>query len=302
MSRPLFLHRLLVACYPARWRERYGDELLQVLADRRTGWRDLPNLAGGVVDAWLHRRLWPAPASGVTQLAVAGPGPVASLPAVPAVPAVTASMPAAPPIGVIATAPPAGEMSRRRFLRRMLAAGTGLVLLEFGAGTLAFLWPQIREGLGARFKVGTIDAVLTAEPRFANGWPFAYNPARVFLVNVPAAKQLALGNQVSMPNPAAADLLALWRKCPHLGCLVPEPCPSTHRIQCRCHQSTYNIIGEKMKVGPAERGLDRFAVLIEGDGTIVIDTAQYTQGPPNLGPEHLAFSDPYPWDATCGLE
>ena len=44
MSRPPLLHRLLVACYPRRWRERYADELVQVLADRGSGWRDLPNL------------------------------------------------------------------------------------------------------------------------------------------------------------------------------------------------------------------------------------------------------------------
>ena len=60
MSRLPLLHRLLVACYPRRWRERYADELVQVLADRGSGWRDLPNLAGGVLDAWLNRRLWPA--------------------------------------------------------------------------------------------------------------------------------------------------------------------------------------------------------------------------------------------------
>lgn len=295
MSRPPFLHRLLVACYPARWRGRYAEELLQVMADRGSGWRDVPNLAGGVLDAWLNRHAWPAiTARSTTQLAVAGPGPVASIASTPP------ALPAAPPIGVVATEPPFGEMSRRRFLRRMLGVGLGVVLLEFGAGTLNFLWPQIRSGLGARFEVGTIDTVLAAEPRFANGWPYAYGPARVFLVNVPAAKELAMGNQVSMPNPAAADLLALWRKCPHLGCLVPEPCESVTRYQCRCHQSTYNILGEKMAKGPAERGLDRFAVLIEDDGTIVIDTAQYIQGPPNLGPDHLAFTDPHPWDATCG--
>ena len=296
MRRPPFLHRLLVACYPGRWRERYGDELLQVLADRGSGWRDLPNLAGGVIDAWSNRRLWPAATAGSTQLAAAAPGPVAPGTSVSAV---LAAVPAAPPIGVVAKTPPAGEMSRRRFLRRMLAAGTGLVLLEFGVGTISFLWPQIREGLGAKFKVGTIDTVLAAQPSFASGSPFPFNPARVFLDNVPAAKELAMGNPVDLPNPAASDLLALWRKCPHLGCLVPAPCESVSRYQCRCHRSTYNILGEKMKEGPAERGLDRFAVLIEDDGTIVIDTAQYTQGPPNLGPDHLAFTDPHPWDATC---
>jgi Rieske Fe-S protein len=301
VSRPPFLHRLLVGCYPPRWRERYADELLQVLADRRSGWRDLPNLAGGVVDAWANRRAWPAAGAtaGHAPLMAAGPAPAAT---VASVPSVMAATPAVPPIGVIATTPPAGEMSRRRFLRRMLGVGTGLVLLEFGVGTLSFLWPQIREGLGAKFRVGTIDTVLAAEPGFANGHPFAYGPARVFLVNVPAAKELAMGNHVDLPNPAAAELLALWRKCPHLGCLVPAPCESVTRYQCRCHQSTYNILGEKMKVGPAERGLDRFAVLIEDDGTIVIDTALYTQGPPNLGAEHVAFNDGHAWDAACGLE
>jgi Rieske Fe-S protein len=296
MSRAPFLHRLLVACYPRRWRERYGGELQQLLADRGSGWRDLPNLAGGVIDAWFNRRRWPIPTAGSAQLAAAASGPIAP---VASTPAVLASVPAAPPIGVIATTPPAGEMSRRRFLRRMLAVGTGLVLLEFGVGTISFLWPQIREGLGARFKVGTIDTILAAQPSFANGHPYSYNPARVFLVNVPAAKELAMGNQVNLPNPAAGDLLALWRKCPHLGCLVPAPCESVTRYQCRCHQSTYNILGEKMFKGPAERGLDRFAVVVENDGTIVIDTAQYTQGPPNLGPDHLAFIDPHPWEATC---
>jgi Rieske Fe-S protein len=298
MSRPPLLHRVVVACYPGRWRERYGAELLQVLADRGSGWRDLPNLAGGVVDAWINRRLWPVTTTGSTQLAAAAPGPGPVAP-VGSVTRLLAAAPAARPIGVVATTPPAGEMSRRRFLRRMLAVGTGLVLLEFGVGTISFLWPQIREGLGAKFKVGTIDTVLAAEPRFANGWPYAYGPARVFLVNVPAAKELAMGNQVDLPNPAAADLLALWRKCPHLGCLVPAPCESVTRYQCRCHQSTYNILGEKMFKGPAERGLDRFAVLIEADGTIVIDTAQYTQGAPNRGPEHLVFTDPHSWEATC---
>jgi len=289
-------HRLLVACYPKRWRERYADELRQLLADRRSGWRDLPNLAGGVADAWLNHQLWPAASPSHVASPVPSPAVLA------AAPTIAVSVPAAPPIGVVATTPPGGEMSRRRFLRRMLAAGVGLVLLEFGVGTISFLWPQIRQGLGAKFKVGTIDSILATQANFANGWPYAYGPARVFLVNVPAAKELAMGNQVDMPNPVAADLLALWRKCPHLGCLVPAPCESVVRYQCRCHQSTYNILGEKMFKGPAERGLDRFAVLIEDDGMIVIDTGQYTQGPPNRGPEFLTFTDPYPWDATCGTE
>lgn len=201
--------------------------------------------------------------------------------------------------GIVAHAPPLGEITRRGFMRRMLAIGTALLSLEFAAGTISFLWPQIRSGLGAKFRVGTVADVLAAEPRFASGWPYAYNPARVFLVNVPAATQLALGHEVSITSAEAADLLALWRKCPHLGCLVPAPCASITRYQCRCHRSTYNILGEKMHEGPAERGLDRFEVMVDTDGTIVIDTSQITQGPPNRGPDGLSFHDPHAWDATC---
>jgi len=196
-------------------------------------------------------------------------------------------------------AQPIREISRRAFMRRMLAVGTALLTVEFAAGTVNFLWPQIRKGLGAKFRVGTVDDVLAADPRFANGWPYPYNPARAFLVNVPAAKELALGHDVSLTKLATADLLALYRKCPHLGCLVPAPCESITRYQCRCHRSTYNILGEKMHEGPAERGLDRFAVSVEQDGTIVIDTGLLTQGPPNRGPDSLMFRDPHPWEATC---
>ncbi len=80
MNRPPFLHRLLVGCYPTRWRERYADELLLVLADRESGWRDLPNLAGGVLDAWLNRRLWAGATQSRLAAAVPGPAGVTSVP------------------------------------------------------------------------------------------------------------------------------------------------------------------------------------------------------------------------------
>ncbi len=292
MSRATFVHRLMLRCYPAAWRQRYGAELLAVLADRRAGLSDLPNILSGALDARLHLRLRP----------VDGVLAAASVP-LPTVPVGKFDQLAArvtpPGYGVVASTPPIGEMTRRGFMRRVLGIGAGLLTLEFLAGTANFLWPQIREGLGGQFRIGTIETVLAAEPRFANGWPYAYNPARMFLVNVPAAKELALGQDVSIKNLAVGDLLALWRKCPHLGCLVPAPCESVTRYQCRCHRSTYNILGEKMHEGPAERGLDRFAVSIDADGVIVVDTSQITRGEPNRGPEALSFVDPHPWEATC---
>ena len=190
----------------------------------------------------------------------------------------------------------ARELTRRSFMRRMLGAGMGLLSLEFVGGTLAFLWPNITEGLGATFRVGPMADILLAEPRFAQGYPYEFRAARSFLVNVPAARALALGDVVSIPDPSAAEMVALWRRCPHLGCMVPELCEGSKRFQCHCHGSTYNILGEKLERGPAERGMDRFAVLIEEDGTVVIDTREIIRGAPEGVP---TFMDPLPQDAGC---
>ena len=78
--------------------------------------------------------------------------------------------------------------------------------------------------------------------------------------------------------------------------MVPELCESRKRFECRCHGSTYNILGEKLEKGPAERGMDRFAVRIEEDGTVVIDTSEIVRGAPQ---GVVTFTDPHPPDAGC---
>ena len=66
-------------------------------------------------------------------------------------------------------------------------------------------------------------------------------------------------------------IVALYQKCPHLGCRVPE-CKSSQWFECPCHGSQYNRVGEK-KSGPAPRGMDHFAVTVSGTGDVVIDTS-----------------------------
>lgn len=188
------------------------------------------------------------------------------------------------------------EISRRSFMRRMLGAGVGLLSIGFFGGTVAFLWPNLREGLGARLGVGTLDEIVRADPRFARGYPYEVTAARSFLINVPAARALAAGSPIEVPTPAADQLIALWRRCPHLGCMVPALCEERKRFQCRCHGSTYNILGEKLERGPAERGMDRFAVVLDEDGTVVIDTRETLRGAPE---GTLTFTDPHPPDAGC---
>jgi cytochrome b6-f complex iron-sulfur subunit len=187
-------------------------------------------------------------------------------------------------------------ISRRTFMRRMLGAGVGLLSLEFIGGSVAFLWPTSVEGLGIEHEVGTLDQIGAAFPTWATGEPIEFRPARAFLVNVPAAKAWALGQDVSLPSPAADEILALWRKCPHLGCMIPKACERRGRFQCYCHQSTYNILGEKLELGPAPRGMDRFPVRITEDGVVIVDTREVIEGPPK---GTVTFIDAHPPDVGC---
>ena len=273
---------LILRTYPRSWRDRYGVEMTGLLAEREPGWRDLIDLAREGLDARLHRLVRPP-----TQLVAAMPRREVVVPA-----SVRQSY------GVV-TKQPIGELSRRAFMRRMLGVGAGILALEFVGGSIAFLWPQLRAGLGAKVSIGTIPDIVAKQASFASGWPYAVGPARSFLINVPAAKELALGRQASVLDPSADQLLALYRKCPHLGCLVPGLCDELKRFTCRCHGSTYNILGEKLYQGPAARGMDRFAVVIGADGVVVIDTSQYMSGALNRGPEHLTFVDAAPYDRKC---
>jgi cytochrome b6-f complex iron-sulfur subunit len=205
--------------------------------------------------------------------------------------------------------PPTGQITRRSFMRRMLGVGVGIVSLQFLGGTLAFLWPNLREGLGAQITLGTADDINTVAPEWAEGLPYIYNQANLFFVNVPAAKaRVEGGGTVSEPVPDPGgnvdaelplpdrSVLALWRKCPHLGCMIPRACEERSRFQCYCHQSTYNILGEKLELGPAPRGMDRFPVRIDEAGIVIVDTRELIEGPPK---NVVTFRDAHPPDVGC---
>ncbi len=200
------------------------------------------------------------------------------------------------------TGPPVGEISRRGFMRRMLGVGIGILSLEFLGGTFAFLWPNLTEGLGADITLGTADDVLSQSPEWAEGLPYIYNQANLFFVNVPASKARVEGNgTVSQPVPdpggdvdeaiplADRSAIALWRKCPHLGCQVPQVCDASKWFECLCHGSKYTVLGEK-RDGPAPRGMDRFEVTAR-DGHYVIVTRSIVSGPP---PGTVTFDDRAP--------
>ena len=186
--------------------------------------------------------------------------------------------------------PPVGEMSRRTFMRRVLGVGIGILSIEFLAGTLNFLWPNIRSGLGGVLVVGSASDVVANQPDWPNGLPLVFQ-SKIFFLNVPAAKARVEGNGTvasPVPDPGAnvgpdvppadSSVLALYRKCPHLGCQIPQLCDQSQWFECLCHGSKYTVLGEK-RAGPAPRGMDRFTVLFE-EGVYKINSGELVDGPP----------------------
>jgi cytochrome b6-f complex iron-sulfur subunit len=187
--------------------------------------------------------------------------------------------------------PPTGEITRRTFMRRMLGVGVGILSLEFLGASLAFLWPNLSEGLGAEITLGTADELIALDPAWAEGLPYIYNQANLFFINVPAAmaRVEAEGPPAQPVDDPGADVdeelpfpdrsvMALWRKCPHLGCQVPQLCDVSFWFECLCHGSKYSILGEK-RDGPAPRGMDHFPISV-ANGAYVVNTAEVVSGPP----------------------
>jgi len=170
-------------------------------------------------------------------------------------------------------------VSRRQFLNR---ASIGLMILGttgFGAASLAFLWPQLSGGFGSKINVGSISGVIDSIDSSQPAVGFSYfAEAQAYIQRYPE-DSLAAAEAVYKENIVDGMRLgyvALWQKCPHLGCKVPE-CGSSQWFECPCHGSQYNRVGEK-KVGPAPRGLDLFPIEITADGDVIIDTATVVQG------------------------
>jgi cytochrome b6-f complex iron-sulfur subunit len=65
-------------------------------------------------------------------------------------------------------------------------------------------------------------------------------------------------------------LLALYWKCPHLGCTIPWE-PATGRFECPCHGSKYDRHGVLLE-GPAPRPMDLMPIEPDLAGNLIVDT------------------------------
>jgi cytochrome b6-f complex iron-sulfur subunit len=168
-------------------------------------------------------------------------------------------------------------VTRRQFFNRGVLTGLALGVSGFGAASLAFLWPSSAGGTGTKVNLALSDV----EASIAKKEPYYNATAKTYIQPYPKdalgkAKKV-YGSEPGVFAGMTEGYVALYQKCPHLGCRVPW-CQTSQWFECPCHGSKYNRVGEK-KGGPAPRGMDRFSMEVSGNN-IVVDTAVVVQGPP----------------------
>src|SRR5579875_2695676 len=159
--------------------------------------------------------------------------------------------PAPPPTP--ADTAPIDTVSRRKLLRWFGWATLLVILGELAAGFLPFFWPRRTGAFGGTIAAGSVDDYKVGDvKKIVEG--------KFFISRVPEG------------------FLALWQKCPHLGCSVPwdangpslDSIKPQGRFNCPCHGSQYDRYGQIIQ-GPAPRPMDLFPITIE-NGRIYVQT------------------------------
>ncbi len=180
--------------------------------------------------------------------------------------------PAGPSTAVVGPRHEPGQpvVSRRGILRLGFWSGLGAIIAGAAAGGADLLYPRGVSGFGAKVSVSENEVP-------SPGQKTVIARGRFWLANVTEEQ-------------GGPGLLALWWKCPHLGCTVPwrekfvwpDPTTGTEKqgwFRCPCHGSTYTDAGI-LVYGPAPRPLDTMELVVER-GRITVDTGKITQGAPD---------------------
>jgi cytochrome b6-f complex iron-sulfur subunit len=183
-------------------------------------------------------------------------------------------------------------VSRREFFRRSLLTSVSLFGAQFGAASLAFLWPNLRGGFGSVIELGLSPEAVKNQIQ-SDRLPFYFGAGRFYLVNYEGD-----GTDTVYAGLVGDGLMALYQKCVHLGCRVPW-CQTSQWFECPCHGSKYNRAGE-YRDGPAPRSMDRFAVRVVR-GQVQVDTSQVVLGPPR-GTDTIGQNPEGPFCVNIGGE
>ena len=148
-------------------------------------------------------------------------------------------------------------ITRRRFLSLAWWAAAAVVGAEMTGGLVASLWPSLKAGsFGTKVKAASVEEV-RAMPVGA----VAYFPEQRFYL-----------------SHVESGFLALYRRCTHLGCVLPwraddpseDKLAANGRFNCPCHGGIFDRYGI-VHSGPPPRPLDIFPITVE-KGAVIVDT------------------------------
>lgn len=140
---------------------------------------------------------------------------------------------------------------RRTFVRNTVLGSVGLGMAVSGGGFLAFFWPLKTGAFGTEILVPSALIPAVGEP------PLRDQAGKFYLIN------------------NDDGLLALYWKCPHLGCTIPWR-DSQDEFECPCHGSVYDRTGVLI-AGPAPRPMDLMQITVDPAGNIVVNTGEISE-------------------------
>lgn len=169
----------------------------------------------------------------------------------------------------------ARKIARRSFLRVSVFAGLTLGLGAWTASFLGFFNRRKPVGFGG---VVTVTKAQIPQP---GADPARISEGKFWLSNLQGAQGDVLGVG------GTGGLMALYWKCPHLGCSVPwNPAFNGAAVnfpgvvgwfRCPCHGSTYSRAGIRV-FGPAPRPMDTMLLTVNADGSLSVNTGKITTG------------------------
>lgn len=166
--------------------------------------------------------------------------------------------------------PKKNVISRRLFLLGGFWSGLGLAAVALVSPALDFMWIKDLRGFGGPIPV-TPDRIPDA-----GADPKKIVEGKFWLINL---------EEGTTPNgeETAGGLLALYQKCPHLGCTVPYNAGFDFQgrkgwFRCPCHNSTYTKEGGVLVFGPAPRPMDVFPIEVNDDLSITVSTGRDFEG------------------------
>lgn len=179
--------------------------------------------------------------------------------------------------------PQRNVVTRRLFILGGFWSGLALAVVAIAGSPLDFIWPRNLRGFGGPIPVSPDRVPQVGDP------PTRIVEGKFYLVNL---------EEGETPNgeQTPGGLLALYQKCPHLGCTVPWNAGfnfqgRTGWFRCPCHNSTYTREGGVLVFGPAPRPMDVFPIEVNSDLSLTVQTGRQFEG--TGSPDNPSRTAPY---------